>query len=288
MKIPETFGESNEKAFPELGSLAIAIQEYNREHGMGAIAADIILGAMRSQEDSGDEEDISREASNEKPSLSGLRERFKQTLAETGLSIEPVRGNAVYSNIPEREEQHATEIRINIANHNKFLQYLEILSSDTISDMQISGLRAVAESLTQQLKTEYELTNADDERMMELFASLDHLIAHYRRLDPDNRKGLSRSVSSLENHWIAAKGGYLRERLRAEKEQLLDEVGGENFGPSKWHQDMGTEEYERKWNRVVDTTKEIRQNPKAESLVELIVKNLLASIDYARIDIDSL
>jgi len=172
-------------------------------------------------------------------------------------------------------------MRLDIGDGKKFTAYLHSLREVTGS--QAKGLAKVSEILALQLTKGYDLTNSEDERLLELAASLKNITSEYRRIAGINPT-LEASAMLLEDVYSAVKDGCLREYILAKDEKLLLPIGREGFGPSRWHTDSSEEMYIKRWNEALEALSTINQNPKAKGLYEKARRNLLACLEYAEKD----
>ncbi len=252
------------------------IEKYNRQFNIGTLAAEMMIKRM--------EDEMGNQSSHEgKISLEEIQEQTKEILENTGISLEPIKGPGYMTT--ESGGTYSSEMRINLGDGKKFIEYINALDVEILTISQIEGLKAVAESLEKQLVGEYELDNPDDERNIELFGNLSNIIEVYKRIDPEGNKGLTLSIKNLEQYLEIARKGYLKEYLISKKERLLDEVGGQNFGPSKWHTDSNEESYRHFWEGAMVSLEKIHSNPKASDLYKKIVENLKQSLIYAKADL---
>lgn len=277
MKSPEEFSSQEKKDLSkvDLQSLIDALEEYNRQFGLGALLAGEVLCAQ--QEAGATHED------EKKLSVKELSSDYFDTLEATGLRLEPVRGEATM--FTQEGEIPTSLMRLNLKDGRKFIAYLRVLEGQALEVTQIRGLAEVAKILTAQLATEYDL-NAPDEHMLELFSAIDDLIKEYGRLDPEGMLGLKDSVEQLAEYLAAARVGYLREYLTIQKREFLNEIGGDNFGPSKWHGDSSPESYANRWGEAIEIMKNMRKNPKAVDFSNQVVEHLKKSIAYAEEDLE--
>lgn len=263
----------------DLGEVAGWLNIYNRQFHFGTLAAKTVMRGWK------DESSISDGGETEKEkelSFDEIQRRNQVVLSRTGLSLEPVRAIGVI--MSQEGTEFPSELRINLSDGRQFVRYLESLKGDSLSQSQTFGLERTADSLTAQLKGQYDLANADDERLLELFGHASRIISEYERLDKERGKGLGHCIAELRELVSISKQGYLREHLRVVQEQLLVEIGGKHFGPSRWHTDITEEGYIKRWNKALTTLSEIAQNPKAKEFAERVRGHLLASLEYAEKD----
>lgn len=229
--------------------------------------------------------DAQTQAKEQRFSLEELVSKNGEVLARTGLSLEPVNGSTtLYTK--EGEILPSSEMGLNLADRDRFLAYLEALQPETLTDSQALGLETVAETLTKQLTTQYNLDNPADDRMIELLSGLGKIVDQYDRLDPKKNRGLQAAIEQLRIYAEIGKAKYLREYLLVEKSGILAEVGGPNFGPSNWHTDSEPASYRIRWQQALEVLRIVQSNPNAATLAKQLQSNLVASLEYARKDLE--
>lgn len=257
----------------DLSGLGSEIQKYNDQYNIGTLMADQIIGSM-----------------GEEPSAKIIPEEISEKTATflraTGLSIESVRGIGTIVGSDEDSDVHAQELRFNLDDGKRFTAYLGVLDETSITPSQAEGLKMVAESLTKQLTSHYKLDDPEDEKVIELFGSLQGIIEGYKSLDESGKNGLGESVSQLEKYLGIARQKYLREFLIVQQEQLLTTEKDRTFGPYDWHKDSTPESYRNSyWQRALDALKVVKKNPNASALFEKTTENLKAALVFAKRDL---
>lgn len=261
----------------DLSGLKKEIDEYNSRFSAGVMMADMLKAQVRG------DAPPNQDAESKKLPLERIKLQYGDLTERTGISLESVRGPmTIYA---QDGEKQTSLLRINIADRKKYLTYLRTLEPDTIKDTQAQGITAVSESLTKQLAREYNLENPDDERMLQLLGGLDEITGEYERLDPQGSKEIGRSVENLKKYSEAAKEKYLREYLMVERANILLEVGGKNFGPSRRHTDSFNQ-YEGFWRDTIGVLKKIKENPNAKAFFVKVRDHLIASLRYAIDDLE--
>lgn len=266
-----------------LEPLSDELEEYNRRFNAGAIAGRKLISMFNIE----DQEETVSEGTEQESQLAfqqRIQNKFGETLARTGTNLEPVNGPMTL--MTAEGNTPSSLLRINLADRKQFLAYLAALDSKEITDSQTKGLIEVGKSLISQLYAEYEIDRADN-RTIELFGSLDNIIQQYKRLDPVGERGLFKSLENLIPFAEAAKGKYLREYVLIQRSNLLLEIGGNNFGPSRWHIDTTEERYEQYWNNALDVLSTVGKNPNTTELFNKLRDHLIASIEYAKQDLES-
>ena len=275
----------HEKSLGEinLSGLVVSLENYNEQFEPGAMIAEALMGPGE-----GETRDIEQRREDE---LQNILKRHREDLGRAGLSLEPVKSGItlIPSGVESMEDvKHALEMRINLADGKKFVNYLDALKEAPISQGQAKSLEVIAQSLTSQLSTQYQLENPDDERMIQLFGSLDQIIERYHELDKTGEAGISESVEKLSKYLEIARSKYLKEYLWAQNGGLLNEIGEKDkyFGPSKWHTDANEELYrDTYWGRAIRIVKAMSKNPNARIFQLDVIDRLEESLRYAKSDI---
>lgn len=284
----ETDREKEELRSLDLGAVAEEIKKYNDQYGLGSTLARGLLDGMK-MEDDGEAEpepefDQERESESRGAFQKRVNDKYGILLEKAGIILEPVRGWAtVYSSAGNVD---TSVLRINLADSNRFVEYLSALTTETITPSQIAGLQTVIENLNDQLLEQYEANQAD-ERLGELMKNTDRMVEQFRRLRPGDDNALVRNSRELTTAHEAFRGNYLKSYLAAKRQNLLAEVGGPNFGPSKWHTDSTEKHYEERWRNALNVVTELKRDPQAKDFYIDLVSNLVASARYAKEDLMS-
>lgn len=250
-----------------ISDLEKSLREYNKQFNFGTLLAEHIIEATE-----GKNED--NELYKPKISIQDIENEHRDLLDKTGISLESVKRGVMFTLMGDDEGKEPSEVRINLRDGKKFLTYLNSLNESDLKESQISGLKLVADNLTKQLVEQYELGNSDDERMLELFGSVENLIQEYKRLDPQGFIGLSESVNDLSEYLSIARKKYLREYLVVKNNHLLDTINSDGFGPGKWHKDSNEKSYENYWGDTIKKVNLIGTNQNAADLYKQVVDNL--------------
>ena len=277
----EKFPEPNENFRSiDLGDLADWIDVYREKFGPWSRLARSGIFSMTNEEieeqavDSG-VEPAEREVALAKAAQADIVRRNEKIAEEVGITLE----------FPGEEEEWATELRLNIGDGKKFSTYLASLTEPTES--QVKGLQKVAEILVGQLTNGYDLNDAEDERLLELVASLKNIVTEYSRL-AQKVSLLQQSAESLQETYRVVQGGYIKQHIAVQEQRLLLPLGHDGgFGPSVWHTDSSEEGYLTKWNEALETLADIKANPKAVALYNDVRDNLLQSVAYALHDMET-
>jgi len=257
----------------DLGGLVQAIEDYNSQFGISSLMASTLGRALAGETKDRLDSEIASQIS-----WGDMERKFRDILAATGLSLEAVGGGATL--FTSGDQIPSSQMRINLKNGRTFVQYLCSLSQETLTPGQRYGLEKVADSFTLQLSREYQISDPNDERVLGLFGQLEQVIVGYQKL------GLGKSTEKLSEYLKFARKGYLLEYITIERAGLFAEVGGENFGPSRWHTDMSPEHYRSRWDQALDIFDKVSQNPRAAEVAQRLRTHLILSAEYAQQDIE--
>src|SRR3989344_1141273 len=224
----EKIQEPNSLDSVDQGQLADWIDEYEKRFGpfarlgrAGAFLATEEQEERLMREDAAPEE---KEVQLARAAQSDIVRRNQPIAQQVGLSLDFPAG--------EEEGEWAPEMRLDVGSGEKFTKCLQALQKLSVS--QARGLVKVAEILAKQLTHGYDLSNVEDERLLELASSLKSITEEYGRLTEVNPT-LQASATLLEDVRRSVNGRYLREYILAKDGQLLDPPEARTFGPGRWH-----------------------------------------------------
>ncbi len=261
----------------DVSPLISEMNEYNKQFSMGRTMGRIMEGAAR-----GEDIDANDHAHQKEVSLIAAKQKFDPILYRVGLDMESVEKERMFTS---KATFAAAEVRINISDREKFLLYLQELDPKKITEGQARSLAAVFESLTKQLKKEYQVDNPEDNRMIELLAGLDKILGEVERIDPQGQLGIFEASKSLRTYHEALEEGHLKEYVLAERAGLLIEVGENRFGPSRWHIDSSPEYYQKRWEQALSVVQTVKKNPRAGEFFAKLKDLLERSAKYALDDL---
>jgi hypothetical protein len=268
----------------DLGPISEEVERYNSRFSMGAMMARMVIEHAGTKPGEEAESPITeREQEDQAAFLQRIENQYGIQMAKSGIGLESTKGKAVL--MTADGESESTVLRVNLKDRTAFLAYLSALDSETISSSQVRGLTDVAKNLETQLKEVYSL-DKPDVRANELLTNLNEIVEGYKKLDPDGSKGLSKTVEELSVLQQMASKKQLKEHLMIERAGLMAEVGGNNFGPSKWHTDSDEVSYKRYWDQALEVLSKVRANPDAADLAIDLNSNLQASILYAKNELE--
>jgi hypothetical protein len=209
---------------------------------------------------------------------SGTNLIHKPLLDAIGLSIEPVLGKGE-TILGQGEEINTGELRINITEKSKFLQFLKNIDNQNINPMLKSNLHALSNILAKQIGDNYDLQAPSDEAL-KLFGSLGDIVTEYKRLYVEG-------TEKLETCLMHSKQGDLREYLAIEQQGLLSEPG-KNFGPADWQKDSTPTYLMNRWNVALSVLNMARENPKARDLYHKLFSHLQTCLKAAMDNLETL
>jgi len=281
MKSIENLSSNSNEGSEDLGTLDLSdlkksLEDYNKQFSFGTLLAKHIIESVE-----GKDTDEDKELYKPKILIKDIENRHRNIINKTGISVESIRKGIMFTG--NDEEKQLSEVRINLRDGKIFLSYLNSLSENDIKESQITGLKLVADSLTKQLVEQYELDNPNDERMLELFGSVDDIIKEYKRLGSLRHSGLSESVNDLSEYLSMARKKYLREYLIAKKNHLLGIINSYSFGPEEWHRDESS--YEKYWGDAIKKVNLIGMNQNASDLYKQVVRRLRDVLAVVKEDI---
>lgn len=271
----ESDGGPYEVRLATVNHLFADILKYNDQFSLGSMMARQIFSIFPIE---GDEPRTPKgpggEEEHQQMTASALNMIHQNTLEQIGLSLEPVSGKTG-TLMGLGETAGEGQMRINIADRNRFTSFLDALSPELVEK---TGLKPNLESLSgilaQQIFDHYNLQKPSDE-MLELFGGLGNIVGHYKRL------GMKESVENLETFLQHARQGDLREFVAIEKDGLFSEPG-KYFGPADWQIDSTSQGLEERWNRALTILQMTKDNPKAHELYQKLSDHLLNCIKIAR------
>lgn len=254
--------------------ISAKMREYNDQHSTGSMMGEALRGFAKTHV--GDEEDEYK--NNEQPkkiTAQEMRDELSVELATTGLALEAVK-NKKQGIFTTDGEINPRELRINISNRENFISYLKQLNESQLDSATITALATVLHSLTTQLFYEYDPSDVEDDRMLELLGGLGPILKEYRRLDDGGKNNLSDSIESLETCYQGSQGGYARETIN-----VYRKYGSFMRGKVDcfWmRSDTNPDRYLKDWSFAVETLKDVKKNPDAKLLFEAFREKLAESI----------
>lgn len=281
----ESEGRADEVRLGAINHLFFDISRYNSQFSMGAMMSRSLLSFIRFEDETGDDEpagsavNLAGEEEYQQMTASALDVIHRDTLDKIGLSLEPVAKGATL--MAMGEEASTGQMRVNIADKNRFTSFLGALEPEQIEQ---TGLKVNLESLSgvlaQQVLDNYDLQQPSDEAL-QLFGSLSTIVDQYHRL------GMEEAVGQLETYLQHARQGDLREYIAVEQTRLFQEPG-KGFGPADWQTDSSPEFLENRWNEALTILMMAKDNPKAQALYVRLRDHLVECAKLARNDSKSL
>lgn len=274
--------ESDQKSYEvrlaAVNHLFTDISRYNDKFSLGSMMARQIFSTFEPKnEESQVIKSLRDEEEHQQMTASALAAIHKDTLAGIGLSLEPVSGKKATMIGPEGAAGEG-EMRVNVANRNKFTSFLGALTPELV---ETTGIKPNLEDLSGILKAQvldhYDLKKPTDE-MLELFGGLGNIVDQYKRLK------MAKTVEGLDLYLQHARQGDLREFVAIEKNGLFSEPG-KFFGPADWQKDSASPQWlENRWNNALALLQTVKNNPNAQELYSKLQKHLLGCINIARTD----
>ena len=246
--------------------ICYAIEEYNSAHDMGAS----IFGAIFSNIPGN--EQLFRERNERLQKIISYAHEQSKLSRVIGLSFDFDFNRSLTMFGPGMGEgQHSRELRVNIDDAKKFIDFLKGLDVADFSEYSAlkSGLIMVIKVLTRQVGAYYGLEKPDN-RAIELLGHAKLIVEELERL------GLSSDLVVLKQYVEHSHHKRLREFLALSDKQCFEPVNSHRFGPSEWHTDTSIEHYEHRWQRTYDAVSFALKNGNALPLVREAVNNLIA------------
>ncbi len=270
------FEGSQEKIRPNISALIKELAEYNNAAFDWEMSKELIDTKADGGIETAGEQD---EEKWRQAKLADLKRKYNNVFDNTGLSVEAVKMGRDFANEANDEEQvQPTEMSLNVSDSKKFLSYLHFLLEQGLSEDERISLDAIAAILTQQFTEQYDVSNGEDDRFLNLIGSLKEIIDLYVEL------GLENSVTTLKKLLMIARDKYLKEYLFIKRMQYFL-PNTKPFSPAQWHNSMGIEEYEKKWDEAIEIYHEIMSNPKAKDLFDSLRRHFSQAVDMAIGDI---
>lgn len=210
---PETAAEDKKESLEILDVDVDAFLAQYHEHKkiVSSISGDIKEGLMQEKYNTATEK---------------IMEEHTDTLNALGIKLTTASPSKEAIKEGNEQQLHYPELRIDIQDRNKFLNYLETLRPDLLTTTQNDFLIAAIQSLHKQVSEEYDTKNPDDS-FFEFFRSLGDIIKLYKHfyLPRDPNTGLdpqidSKIIPDLSEYLHAYKNGYLRELFFAQRNGL--------------------------------------------------------------------
>ncbi len=250
---------SQEEKIPvsAINQLFVYLEDYNRKFNIWVSAAKML--SQTPDNDGSSVDDIDAHRAQGLLSHEELKDMLAPVLNATGLEIESVENGQSLSS--SKGSEKGTELRINIKDGKRFVTFLKSTDATSMTEEDKDGLVQVAEVLLTQFVSQYDITDPNDERFLELMGSLSNIIAEYKRLDGGS-ENLSFAIAPLENYLMMARKGCLVEYRLAEELKLHKPFSDKGF-TLRWHTDCNPDLLEKNWNSVITTLQTISQNENA-------------------------
>ena len=296
----------------DLSDFFAELEEYHAEFNLGALMGSRSINLI----EKGRIEKLEEERNN---ALDRIKEKYRKDLSRIGLNLEFIDDKNSYQDAKNTGDLEYAEyddetkyeiwrltnkkVIIHLVGTKRFLNYLDSfeknqslsnkeqpdekqLEKSQISEGQLKGLAVLLRFLINQIAIQHDPSNPNNkENISGLLIDLNQIVKKCEKLKIDKDKAeFSESTETLSEY--SKFSGCLKEYLLAKNNHLLDEVGGNNFGPSQWHIDCSKKNYLKKWKKTLETIDQIKENPKARALLEKVIKNLKESLKYAKKDLE--
>lgn len=271
----------------DTSEIVFLLKKYNEQFGMGATVGRMFNSLLETEDEERQFEErettsLEDQKVEELMSFEEMNAKAQGILTRTGLEFQPVKASWF---VTGSEGTHlGQEMRLDLKNGKQFVSYLETLNPDTITESQSGGLKEIASVLTKQLTESYDLTDAEDERLLELLGNLSKIVDEYKRLDKGQE--LTKSVSPLGEYLVLARKGTLREYREAEKLHLNKPFINEGF-ILRWQTDASPKFLQEHWDEVLKALQAISQNSKAGEIYNQAKSTAMAALEAALTDVSS-
>lgn len=276
-------GKDAPKKWPsagELGCFLSDLSEYDHQHSPGAwLGTGAAMGLMSSLNEQGtplDAEGVEKMQTkiDNYLTIDDLESRHGSMLDSIGLSLESPNKEG---DIDENETYVAGDMKINLANRDRFVSFLKETRSEDVSIETKELLDIVARKLSGQVQEWYDLESPDD-NLLELFSGMRNIISEYERI------GIGENVKDMREYLHYSKEGCLREYILARKHTLFDPIGS-GFNLSRYQIDSTPERYLEYWqDNFFDVMDKIRKNENAAGLYNDCLRYAKDSIAFAESD----
>lgn len=251
------------------------LEQYDREHDPARKMGGFLAGLMMSHMDNGEgAREIAEEIKNS-ITVDDLIKRNITTLQKMGLDLESPNKNG---DVDMNEQFVSGAVMVHLFDKELYVEYLKSLETGRLSSAQEKLLGIITKKIAGQIQHEYELDNADDQRLFEIFSGLREIVAEYERL------GLIKEVGMFKDYLDYMNSGYLREYILVTNNNVFGEIGS-GFNLSTFQRDCTGKSYLEYWDRkffkVLD---DVRKNPAAKELEEKMIKHAKESIAFAETD----
>lgn len=202
------------------------------------------------------------EISEENDFIKGMTEKSKNLLDVTGLGFVSVETQWMKKTLDGHRS--SIEMRLEIKEGRKFLEYLKALDPDSITEEQRQGLVKLDELLSHQLGYVYDVINSENDEMLELLINARAIVEEYKRLSVPVK---------LEEYSPYIEKRCLREYLLAKRFDIAKpmlEGGGYDL---LWYRGLSIsnvtpEILGEKWNEIIKAIKLIKKNDDARKIYE--------------------
>ena len=252
-----------------------AIKRHNEDHTPGKMVANMLIGTLKTEDDSKSEEVIT---SADKQSMDRelIDIKNEKTLKVTGLSLTPIRANTVMWS-SGGDTDSVGELRVHIEDGDAFIAFMDKLKPGMINENLEKALEQVINDLVLEA---YEMEERPDDFAFEFLTNANKIVSGFNKLGIKT-KSLD-ELTEISSH-INAKDS--REFIGAKKIGLYQDIGGENFGPSKWQTDTTKEGLTKRWDEVIVLLNKTKNNPNADTLFKDLLKRAQDSLNYAVTDL---
>jgi len=146
-----------------------------------------------------------------------ISERAGSLLDATGLELAVIKDllTSVGPHTGNDESAECNELLFNLRDGKQFVKYLESLKPELMTESQMEGLKEVMYNLSAGLKTQYDLNDSNDDRLLELIGNVARIIEECKRIGAGENDEFAKSYRYLEEALFYARKGCLKEFILA-------------------------------------------------------------------------
>lgn len=263
--------QSEELSFIKLRGMVKALEEYNKEHGWGAMFAAGLAGGL--------EKNSEGESEGERKRRKSLSDAIKANNEASNLGLELNFGTnksiTMFTSTEAgvAEPAHPLEIRIYVIEGEALLKFLNKI--DKVDFEKYPDLKKDILTIIKYTSRQIADPDSTEDRIASLVSVGTKILHEFDRL------GFGKDIENLSESLVNAQGGTLNELRALRAVKCLEKPDARVFGPSDWHKDMLIEEYKRRWSETKRVVLDTLQNKNAIMLARKAMENLIANADYA-------
>jgi hypothetical protein len=302
--------ESQPESVVEFNAAMEAVNEHNKQYGVGGGMARLMLGIIRDRIKVGDEQakyeedGFSPEDAEEIAELttktSGPQELIGSLKGETEFSggLVKILGQGMFDKIGlELVDANDNELRVDnwmgddtqtyhvpdgslsikLIDGKKLVDFLRAVPVDSIDDKFRENINKIIGGSLGRAERAL-LRNQNDPVGDEIASHLADLLDGFEKVCPDETAQIDR-MKKLTEHY---RQGDVREYVVAKDMQLLTEPEDQEFGPANWHGDSNAKSMTDRWQRIIQGLRFIKYRPEARETYLDAMAGALKSLDSSQ------